>query len=74
MTSTLSGYNRFYADINNSLKWLILGLLLVLIQIYIVYRRKAIMKSQVMDLCLIAVTGIFGFLAVNIFPNKFFGK
>lgn len=72
MSNPLSSYNRFYTTLNKSFFWLILSVLLIVVQLFTIRRRKAELKSQVLDLGIIAVTGIFGFLAVNIFPNKFF--
>lgn len=67
-----TSYKDFYFHANTSGAWLILNTLLLVVHIIIVRRRKAIMKNHLIDLALVLVTGIFGFLAVNIFPNKFF--
>jgi hypothetical protein len=72
LTSSKSNYVRFYTDVNSSFYWLGFSLLLMLIHFLIVRKRKAVLNNQIADFGIILVTGIFGFLAVNIFPNKFF--
>jgi hypothetical protein len=72
MTESDSNYIRFFTTVNTSFYWLIFSLILVLIQFYIIKRRKEKMTRHIIDFCIVGVTGIFGFLAVNIFPNKFF--
>ena len=73
MNNPLSNYIRFYLRINESFYWLAFSLLLVIFQFLIIRRRKAALAGQWVDLGIILVTGVFGFIAVNIFPNKFFG-
>ena len=72
MTHSDSNYIRFFTTVNTSFYWLIFSLILVLIQFYILKRRKEKMTRHIIDFCIVGVTGIFGFLAVKIFPNKFF--
>jgi hypothetical protein len=36
------------------------------------FRRNAQLKNNIVDLGLVALTGIYGLLAVNLFQNKFF--
>lgn len=72
ITDKNSEYIRFFFEASKSYYWLILSFLLVLIQLLIIRKRKEIIKNQVVDLGLIAFTGVFGFMAVNCFPNKFF--
>jgi hypothetical protein len=67
-----SNYINFYTSLNKGFKWLILSCLLV-IGHFLIIRRRGKIKRHLVDFGLIVVTGIFGFIAVNIFPNKFFG-
>ena len=67
-----SSYNDFYFEITNSINWLLLSLVLVAAQFVVIRQRKEPVKNHLIDLCIIMVTGVFGFLAVNIFQNKFF--
>jgi len=66
-----SNYHRFYFAFSGGFLWLIVSVLLMLIQIVHIRKRGKLIRHS-WDLALIVVTGIFGFLAVNIFPNKFF--
>ena len=52
--------------------WILLNLILFAVHLFILHRRKAKMKGHVADLALVAITGIYGFLAINLFQNKFF--
>lgn len=70
LTNPKSAFVNFYVLVNPSFYWILVSLILVAAQLVIVRKRKIPFKNQWVDLCLIAVSGIFGFFAVNIFPNK----
>ena len=72
LTNSKSSFNAFFFELTKSIYWLVLSLILIVAQIFIIKRRKEIFKKHIIDLCIIGITGIFGFLAVNIFQNKFF--
>ncbi|HYQ58911.1 MAG TPA: DUF4857 domain-containing protein [Draconibacterium sp.] len=67
-----SNFIHLLGTFYSSFYWLYLSLILMVIHLLFLKKRKAEMKSQITDLLIIAVTGIFGFIAVNIFPNKFY--
>ena len=67
-----SKYIDFFWKGSGGMGWIILNLLLVAVHFALLRRRKAVIKGHVIDLALVAVTGIYGFLAVNLFQNKFF--
>ena len=54
------------------LGWIILNLLLATVHFLILRRRHAKFMDHAVDLGLIAITGIYGILAVNIFQNRFY--
>lgn len=66
-----SNYHNFYFSFSKGFIWLIVSVLLVIVQIVLIRKRGKLM-GHVADLALILATGIFGFIAVNIFQNKFF--
>lgn len=71
----LDKYNtfiNFYVHPTKGFNWMILHVLLVISQFLIIRKRKADPKNHIIDFGIVLVTGLFGFLAVNIFPNKFF--
>jgi hypothetical protein len=72
MTDSDSNFIRFYTTFNSSLYWLVLSVLLIGVQFVIIKKRNLELKKNIIDFIIIGVSGIFGFLAVNIFPNKFF--
>jgi hypothetical protein len=72
MTDSNSSFINFYLDLSNGYYWIIFSLLLAVAQWLMIRQRKAKPATQVTDIAIICITGIFGFLAVNFFPNKFF--
>jgi hypothetical protein len=66
-----SNYVNFFIEYSKGFYWLLLSFLLIVLQFVIVRKRQEKITKHIIDFCIIAVTGIFGFLAVNIFPNKF---
>ena len=73
---SLKSENSRYIDfrIKSSLGflWLLLSILLVVAEVIWIKREKSYLKNHLIDLFLVAITGIFGFIAVNIFPNKIY--
>ncbi|MCX6221019.1 MAG: DUF4857 domain-containing protein [Bacteroidia bacterium] len=67
-----SKYINFYWKGSGGKGWIILNLLLVAVHFLILRQREAKLKGHTVDLALVAVTGIYGFLAVHLFQNKFF--
>ena len=72
MTDSKSGFIKFFFEINKSINWLILSLVFIIIHFLILKRRKVKLSKHGIDFGIIAITGVFGFIAVNFFPNKFF--
>lgn len=71
-TDKYNSYINFYFHPTKGFNWIILHIILLLTQFFIVFKRKANPKNHIVDFGIVLVTGLFGFLAVNIFPNKFF--
>ncbi len=67
-----SSFKDFYFTRTKGFQWIILNTILLIVHILIIRRRKAVLKNHLIDMGLVLVTGIYGFIAVNIFPNKFF--
>jgi hypothetical protein len=72
MTSDNSKFIRFYFSPSKGLNWIFLNLLLMAFHFIWLYRRKVKFKNHLADLVIVAVSGIFGFIAVHFFENKFF--
>ncbi len=72
LTDKYNSFINFYFHPTKSLNWIILHFLLVITQFIIIKRRKANPQNHFVDFGIVLVTGLFGFFAVNIFPNKFF--
>lgn len=67
-----SSFTDFYVHFTKGYYWLILNVILMLIHIVIIRKRQVNIKNNYIDLGLIGILGIYGFIAVNIFPNKFY--
>lgn len=72
MTSGNSKFIRFYISFSEGFNWLIVNLLLALLHFVLLVRQRAIIRNHAADLAIVAASGIFGFIAVSFFPNKFF--
>jgi lipoprotein signal peptidase len=52
--------------------FLIIHVLLLALSIWLLRRKKRELKKNIVDLLIVLVTGIFGFIAIRVFPNKFY--
>jgi len=67
-----SRYVGMYFSFAHGFGWLVLHLLLAGLLIYLLKRRNSSLRKNSIDLALVLLTGIFGFIAVRVFPNKFY--
>ena len=72
LTNKYSSYINFYTETSRGIWWMVINLLMTILHFGILLNRKANLKRHGLDLIIVALTGIFGFIAVNFFPNKFF--
>ena len=72
MTDKKSDFIKFFIEFNKSLSWLVLSFLLTATHFFLLKRRSARISKHLLDLGIVILTGVFGFIAVNVFPNKFF--
>ncbi|RIH65583.1 DUF4857 domain-containing protein [Mariniphaga sediminis] len=63
-------YIKFVFNGYNNFSWIVASVIFVLLNVFFIIRKKRRFKNNILDLVLIAATGIFGFIAVNLFPNK----
>lgn len=70
LSSKTSRFIRLYPNMPQGMIWIIINLLFVAVQFYLISKRKTKVFNQIFDIILVAITGIFGFIAVNAFPNK----
>jgi hypothetical protein len=71
LTNEDSNFIRFYFTLSKGFKWLIISTLLLIIH-FLTLRKKNKISRHWVDFGLIMVSGIFGFIAVKVFPNKFY--
>jgi hypothetical protein len=71
LTDENSNFINFYFTLSKGFKWLIVSILLMIVHFVLVRGRGRLIR-HVADFGIILVTGIFGYIAVNIFPNKFY--
>lgn len=72
MNSENSKFIRFYLTPSKGMNWLLVNLLLLMIHLVWLYMRKVRLKNHWVDMAVVAVCGIYGFIAIYLFPNKFF--
>ena len=72
MSDRNSNFTNFFIDRSAGFLWIIVNLVFVAIHFLLLVRRKARLKKHILDLLVVTITGIYGFIAVNFFQNKFF--
>lgn len=77
LESPNSNFLKFRVEVNPVARWIWLSLALAALHFLLLSRGKGYtlrknLTGHLADLAIIVVSGIFGFLAVNIFPNRFF--
>ena len=70
LTDKYNSFIDFYFHFTKGFYWLILNVLLILAHLLIIIKRKEKPTYHLIDFGIILITGLFGFIAVNIFPNK----
>lgn len=72
MADNESSFTNFYFERTKGYNWLFLNVLLIIVHFGIIRKGGLKLRKNLLDFAVVAVTGIFGFLAVNFFQNKFF--
>ncbi len=67
-----NSFTNFYFERTAGFTWIYLNILLIIIHFFIIRKRGLKLGKHILDFVVVAVTGIFGFIAVNFFQNKFF--
>ena len=70
LKKSTSRYIKPYPTMPKGFVWIIINIVFVVCQIGLIKKRQTKLANQILDLILVAFTGIFGFIAVNAFPNK----
>jgi len=66
-----SSFVRFYFKPSPGVRWLIVNLLALIVTVVLIIRRGWPLRSNIPDLIITAVTGVYGLIATQFFPNKF---
>ena len=66
-----SSFVRFFLMLSPGFRWILVNIFSVAVVILLLYRKKWPLKQNIVDILLVAVTGIYGLAATQIFPNKF---
>jgi hypothetical protein len=66
-----SSYIRFYFKPSPGFRWIFVNLLALAFAVLLILRRRWPLKSNITDLVITAVTGVYGLIATQFFPNKF---
>lgn len=72
LSDSNSDFINFFVKPTKNFHWLFLNILLVLGQVFIIRKSGFKLQKNLIDLGIIAITGVYGFIAVNFFQNKFF--
>ncbi len=65
-------YIKFIFDGYKGMMWAIVNLFILTLYIFLLRKQKRRIVNNCLDILLVAFSGIFGFIAVNIFQNKEF--
>lgn len=68
---TNSSYVNFFVSMSPGFRWVIANIICLLTLIFVLRKRRCNIKSNATDLLIVALTGVFGLIAVLVFPNKF---
>jgi hypothetical protein len=72
MTNGNSCFIRFYGTMSAGMNWLVLNLLFAVLHFTLTRREKRYSKILFADHLIVAVAGIFGLIAVLVFPASFY--
>jgi len=71
LTDENSTFIRFYISRSSGLNWLMVNFLLVLFYSFWLIWKKKNLKGNLPDLLIVSIFGIYGFVAIQLFPNMF---
>jgi hypothetical protein len=66
-----SAYSDFFFKPSPGFRWIIVNIISLFAVIFVIRKRGWNIKSNIIDLVIVALTGVFGLIAVLFFPNKF---
>lgn len=69
-----SSFVKFFFRFSPGIRWIIINVLSVLVAFALVRRKKLPLSGNILDLAIVAVTGVYGLIATQFFPNKFMKK
>lgn len=72
LSNSNSYFTNFFFEFSAGMAWIIVNLVFAAIHFLLLVRRKAKLNRHIFDLLVVTITGVFGFIAVNFFQNKFF--
>jgi hypothetical protein len=64
-------YVKFFFRPSPGFKWIIVNLICMAVAVILIRRRGWPLKAGIADLVIVGVTGIYGLIATQFFPNKF---
>ncbi|KAB7530227.1 DUF4857 domain-containing protein [Flagellimonas olearia] len=70
LNKSTSLFTGIYMKKYVSWSWAILSVVLVIFTLVLIKRNNRSLKNNILDIVLVFFTGIFGFIAVHMFPNK----
>lgn len=67
-----TAFANLFITVSPGFSWILMNLLWVALALFLILRKKNPVVRHIPDLLIIAVTGVFGFIATSVFPNKFY--
>jgi hypothetical protein len=71
MNDDSSAFVRFFFRPSPGFRWIIVNMIALIVGVILILRRGWSLKSNIPDLLIIGITGVYGLIATQFFPNKF---
>jgi hypothetical protein len=64
-------YVRFYFKPSPGYRWVSFNIIALVLAVILIMRRRWLLRSNIPDLIITGLTGVYGLIATQFFPNKF---
>ncbi len=74
LKSSNSSFIRLYLKLSHGYIWIITNIVLALVYVSFLFRSRKPLVPHIIDIIIIVITGVFGLIAVSVYPNRFHKK